>query len=96
LEFVIFSPQITRILRPKSKVKQCCQQAFSKLNEIPACAGMTQTARKKQKAARHAIGFLLSWNDDCRAAFSVQPGRFVIPARAGICQIKLEGITTEI
>jgi hypothetical protein len=70
----------SQILRPKSKVKQCRQPAFSKLNEIPACAGMTQTAWKKQKAARHAIGFLLSWNDDCRAAFSVQPGRFVIPA----------------
>jgi hypothetical protein len=56
---------------------------------------MTQTACKKQKAARHAIGFLLSWNDDCRAAFSVQPGRFVIPAQAGICQIKLDGIFTD-
>jgi hypothetical protein len=56
---------------------------------------MTQTALKKQKAARHAIRFLLSWNDDCRAAFWVQPGRFVIPARAGICQIKLDGMNAE-
>jgi hypothetical protein len=43
---------------------------------------MTQTAWKKKKAARHAESLRTHTPPSCRAAFSVNPGKVVIPSEA--------------
>jgi PAS domain-containing protein len=68
--------------------------SFIERREIPAYAGMTKKAGHRQKSGAACywvptfVGLMIA------APLFFRSGKFVIPAQAGICQIKLDGIDT--